>query len=90
MESNITVRVHYSKSEPAVNKSVTLNGVAGVEFARTGNSFDEMERAFDFVKIQQFSDEPILDIYIPSVENSSLAPSVMPSCPLVVHFAPHH
>jgi hypothetical protein len=36
-----------AKVNLAVNKLVNFNGVSVVEFARTGNSFDEMERAFD-------------------------------------------
>lgn len=79
-----------AKVNLAVNKSLTFNGVSGVEFARTGNSFDEMERAFDSVKYRQFSDEPILDIHIPTVENSSLAPSGHAVVSIVVHFTPHH
>lgn len=79
-----------AKVNLAVNKVVNFNGVSGVEFARTGNSFDEMERAFDSVKYRQFSDEPILDIHVPSVENPSLAPAGHSVVSIVVHFAPHH
>ncbi len=79
-----------AKVNLAVNKSVTFNGVSGVEFARTGNSFDEMERAFDPVKYRRFSDEPILDIHVPSVQNPSLAPAGHAVVSMVVHFAPHH
>ena len=79
-----------AKVNLAVDKIVNLNGVDAVEFARTGNSFDEMERAFDSVKYRRFSDEPILDIHIPSVEDSSLAPSGHAVVAIVVHFAPHH
>jgi phytoene dehydrogenase-like protein len=79
-----------AKVNLAVNKSVTFNGVTGVEYARTGNSFDEMERAFDPVKYRKFSDEPILDIHVPSVQNSSLAPAGHAVVSMVVHFAPHH
>ena len=79
-----------AKVNLAVNKLVNFNGVSGLEFARTGNSFDEMERAFDPVKYRKFSDEPILDIHIPSVENTSLAPAGHSVVSIVVHFAPHH
>lgn len=79
-----------AKVNLAINKLVNFNGANGVEFARTGNSFDEMERAFDPVKYRKFSDEPILDIHIPSIENSSLAPSGHAVISIVVHFAPHH
>jgi phytoene dehydrogenase-like protein len=79
-----------AKVNLAVNKLVNFNGTSGVEFAKTGNSFDEMERAFDSVKYRKFSDEPVLDIHIPSVENSSLAPAGHSVVSIVVHFAPHH
>lgn len=87
---NYRTRGTTAKVNLALNKSVNFNGVSGVEFARTGNSFDEMERAFDSVKYRQFSEEPILDIHIPSVQNSSLAPSGHAVVSVVVHFAPHH
>lgn len=79
-----------AKVNLALNTSVNFNGISGVEFARTGNSFDEMERAFDPVKYRKFSDEPVLDIHVPSVENSSLAPAGHAVVSIVVHFAPHH
>ena len=79
-----------AKVNLAVNKSVNFNGTGDVLFARTGNSFDEMERAFDAVKYRRFSEEPILDIHIPTVENSSLAPAGHAVVSIVVHFAPHH
>ena len=37
-----------------------------------------------------FSEEPILDIHVPSVEDSSLAPAGHSVVSMVVHFAPHH
>lgn len=79
-----------AKINLAVKNSVNLNGVSGVGFARTGNSFDEMERAFDPVKYRKFSEEPILDIHVPSIENNSLAPAGHVTVSVVVHFAPHH
>lgn len=45
-----------------------------VNFFRTGNSIDEIERAFDFVKYGAYSEDPVLEIYIPSKENPSVAP----------------
>jgi len=79
-----------AKVNLALNKSVNFNGVEASDFIRTGNSFDEMERAFDPVKYRRFSDEPILDIHIPSLENTSLAPAGHSAMSVLVHFAPHH
>lgn len=76
-----------AKVNLALNKTVTFNGLSGVEFARTGNSFDEMEKAFDTVKYRKFSDEPVLDIHVPSMQDTSLAPAGHSVLSLVVHFA---
>jgi len=62
-----------AKVNLALNKEVKFNGQA-VEFARTGNSFNEMERAFDPVKYRQVTDMPFLDIHIPTIHTPSLAP----------------
>lgn len=79
-----------AKVNLAINNQISFNGSSSVEFARTGNSFDDMERAFDSAKYRQFSDEPILDIHIPSTADSSLAPSGHAVVSILVHFAPHH
>jgi len=78
-----------AKVNLAVNKAIQFNGVDGVEFARTGNSFDEMEKAFDPIKYRKFSDEPVLDVHVPSLQDSSLAPSGHAVVSIVVHFAPY-
>ena len=81
-----TAKVHL-----ALNKIPQFTGAEGVvEFARTGHSFDTMERAFDPVKYRAFSEEPVLDIHIPSLEEPSLAPEGHAVVSILVHFAPHH
>ena len=79
-----------AKVNLAIDREINFNGAGLVEFVRTGNSFDDMERAFDSVKYRQFSDEPILDIHIPSATDSSLAPSGHAVVSILVHFAPHN
>ena len=79
-----------AKVNLAVNKEVSLNGVGGLEFYRTGNSFDDMERAFDPVKYKQLSNEPVLDIHIPTVSNPGLAPAGHAVVSILVHFAPYN
>ncbi len=79
-----------AKVNLAINKAISLNDNSSVEFARTGNSFDEMERAFDSVKYRQFSKEPVLDIHVPTLNDTSLAPSGHTVVSILVHFAPHH
>ncbi|MBL4716151.1 MAG: NAD(P)/FAD-dependent oxidoreductase [Bacteroidia bacterium] len=61
-----------------------------ITYARTGNSFDEMEKAFDSVKYREFSSDPILDIHIPTIDNSELAPEGHDVLSILVHFAPHN
>ncbi len=55
------------------------------EYGRTGNSFDEIEKAFDAVKYGRYSDEPILDIHIPG----SATPSGGQVISVLVHFGPY-
>jgi phytoene dehydrogenase-like protein len=79
-----------AKVNLALNKEVLFNNVGGLEFYRTGNSFDEMERAFDPAKYKQFSSEPLLDIHVPTVANPNLAPAGHSVLSILVHFAPYN
>jgi phytoene dehydrogenase-like protein len=79
-----------AKVNLAVTKQVTFNGVTGLEYARTGNSFDEMERAFDPAKYKQLSAEPLLDIHVPTVSNPALAPAGHSVISILVHYAPYN
>lgn len=78
-----------AKVNLALRGPVNINGAAGVEFARTGNTFDEMEKAFDPVKYRKFSEEPVLDIHVPTLQDASLAPAGHAVMSVVVHFAPY-
>ncbi len=71
----------------ALKKGIALNGISNVAYARTGNSFDDMERAFDFVKYRSFSKSPVLDIHIPTIFNPDLAPDGCAVVSVLVHFA---
>jgi len=73
----------------AFDKPLILNGNSNVEYARTGNTFDEMEQAFDFVKYRQFSKEPVLDIHIPTISSPKLAPNGHCVVSILAHFAPY-
>ncbi len=77
-----------AKVNLAINKSVQLNGKT-VEYARTGNSFDEMEKAFDPVKYREVTGAPFLDIHIPTVSNPSLAPEGHSVVSILVHQIPY-
>ncbi|MFQ5527245.1 MAG: phytoene desaturase family protein [Thermoanaerobaculia bacterium] len=58
------------------------------EHVRTGESLDELERAFDAVKYRRVSDRPVLDIRFPTVETPELAPSCHHVASILVSFAP--
>ncbi|HEY3174241.1 MAG TPA: NAD(P)/FAD-dependent oxidoreductase [Candidatus Polarisedimenticolia bacterium] len=60
-----------------------------VEFARTGGSLVEIERAFDAVKYRRASQTPILDIHVPTVSRPELAPTGGSVVSILVHFAPY-
>src|SRR5262249_24611651 len=45
-----------------------------VTYLRTGASLDGLERAFDPIKYREFGDDLALDIYVPTLEDPSLAP----------------
>ncbi len=61
-----------------------------VEFARTGQTLQELERAFDAAKYGRFSDAPPLDIYVPSASNGKLAPSGHAVVSILVHGVPYN
>lgn len=78
-----------AKVNLAINKKVKLNDQT-VEYARTGNSFDEMEKAFDPVKYKKVTDAPFLDIHIPTNSNFSLAPNGHSVISVLVHQIPYN
>jgi phytoene dehydrogenase-like protein len=56
--------------------------------ARTAASMVEIERAFDPVKYGQFSERPVLDVSVPTVELPHLAPVGQSVVSALVSFAP--
>lgn len=78
-----------AKVNLAINKAVELNGWTS-EYARTGNSLDEMEKAFDPVKYRKVTDAPFLDIHIPTISNPSLAPDGHSVVSVLVHQIPYN
>jgi phytoene dehydrogenase-like protein len=63
----------------------------GERFAhvRIGESLEILERAFDAVKYGEIPRRPALDVYVPSVEDDSLAPRGCETMSLLVHAVPH-
>lgn len=60
-----------------------------VEFARTGQSMVELEQAFDAVKYGRFIEEPSLEIYVPSLANTSSVPEGHASVAILAHGVPY-
>jgi len=86
--SKIRSRGTTAKVNLAVNKKFELNEQT-VEYARTGNTFDEMEKAFDPVKYREVTHSPFLDIHVPTVSNPSLAPEGHSVISILVHQVPY-
>jgi len=82
-----TAKIHLALRGP-----LEFSGRSGlpVEAARTGEDFDELERAFDSVKYGEASARPILDVRIPSVADGSLAPEGQHVVSILAHFTPYH
>jgi phytoene dehydrogenase-like protein len=57
---------------------------------RTGTSIDDLERSFDPVKYRDFPLEPVLDIYVPTVESPGLAPDGHHVFSILVHWVPYN
>ncbi len=60
-----------------------------IEHARTGESLDHLERAFDPVKYRRLPARPVLDVYLPTVSNPELAPQGGEVVSVLIHFAPY-
>jgi phytoene dehydrogenase-like protein len=73
-----------AKLNLALNKPFQLKGTnEEVEYARTGNTWLEMEKAYDPIKYNEFSTEPILDIHV--TKNSSADDYV---ASILIHYVP--
>ena len=60
-----------------------------VSHVRIAPTFDHVEKAFDAVKYNQFSDEPVLDILVPSIDNPALAPEGKSVVSVLVGYVPY-
>jgi phytoene dehydrogenase-like protein len=56
--------------------------------ARIAPTMDYVEKAFDPIKYDRFSDEPALDITVPTMDNPSLAPDGKSVVSVLVGYAP--
>ena len=56
---------------------------------RMAPTLDHVEKAFDSIKYDQFSDEPVLDVAIPTIDNPTLAPDGKSVVSVLVGYAPY-
>jgi len=76
----------------AVDGPVSFAGASAdenVSHVRVAPTFDYVEKAFDAVKYNEFSDEPILDISVPSIDNPALAPDGKSVVSVLVGYVPY-
>jgi len=78
-------RVHLALSGSPTFASRPDERVASV---RIGETLEDFERAFDAVKYRQFSQRPVLDVQIPTLDSPELAPEGHHVFSIAVHFAP--
>jgi phytoene dehydrogenase-like protein len=76
----------------AVDGPVSFQGVPAehkVQHARIAPTLDHVEKAFDAIKYDKSSDEPVLDITVPTIDNPNLAPDGKSVVSVLVGYAPY-
>lgn len=76
----------------AVDGPVTFPGSSAdenVSHVRIAPTLDYVEKAFDAIKYSEFSNEPMLDISIPSIGNPALAPEGKSVVSVLVGYVPY-
>jgi len=76
----------------AVDGPVSFQGVSAennVCHARIAPTLDHVEKAFDAIKYNGFSDEPVLDIAVPTIDNPALAPDGKSVVSVLIAYAPY-
>ncbi|HIG39012.1 MAG: NAD(P)/FAD-dependent oxidoreductase [bacterium] len=90
---NIRMKGNTAKLHLALDSRPRFTGVGESE---TGNRLviapdsDYVERAFNHAKYKEYSDKPIVEISIPSIHDSTLAPAGKHVLSAVVQYAPHN
>ncbi len=72
--TNVRARGTTAKLHLALDAPLTLEDGTELEALRTGETLDDIERAFDPIKYRDFARKPVLDVLVPSMEDKSLAP----------------
>ncbi len=71
---NFRARGTTAKLHLALDGPLTLEDGTELEALRTGETLDEVERAFDPMKYGRAATEPVLDVWVPSMRDASLVP----------------
>ena len=77
----------------AVDGEVTFDAASAEQkpaHVRIAPTLDHVEKAFDAIKYDKFSAEPVLDITIPTIDNPTLAPAGKSVVSVLVGYAPYH
>lgn len=77
------------RGEPRLGAPPPAAPALACEFARIVSSIDETERAFDAVKYRQFAERPVLEVYVPTASDPTLAPAGHSVVSVLAHFAPY-
>ncbi len=83
---NLRARGTIAKLHLGLSAPLSVDGV-DVELMRTGETLDDIERAFDSLKYGGFAERPALEVWQPSLDDASLCPSGHAVASLMVHFA---
>ena len=89
--SHIRTRGSSAKMHLALNKAPRFACRPSLEFrwARIGESLLAAEKAFDAIKYRRFSQQPLLEIFVPSIDSAELAPPSHHVMSIMIHFAPY-
>lgn len=87
---SIRARGTTAKLMLALDGPLDLEGAADAERAYIGGgSLDDLERAFDAVKYGEFSERPVLDVWVPSMSIEGLAPAGHHVVSILASFVPY-
>lgn len=80
-----SAKVHLGLSGP-----LELADGTAVAALRSGDTLDQIERAFDAVKYRGFSERPVLEVRVPSQDDATLCPDGHHVVSIMVHYAAHN
>ncbi len=86
---NVRARGTTAKVHLALDGPLELADSTQIEALRTGETLDEVERAYDAAKYREFAKRPVLDVRVPTLEDRTLAPEGHHVVSMMVHAAAH-